>query len=1293
QALRGRGFRLFANSDGAATGMRGAGDFSWATDNYSPCDAPLSGFCAYYVHPRRNPSIATFQHFEILTAAAAPPSAWAKILAVAPSAANARGGGWVSLINFALFAGRLEWGPADGQLGTLFSGVTSTDDGTCRDNTGFADGFLPVGLRLLAGSDCPETWPADGFGGDRPIPAEAWRQLFAQQRSAFQFDYWRVPDSLKAHGALGDRFATYGEISDHYAEILASYGSVVPGGVGEPQFEGYPLGLIWRFDAFNFNAPGLEDVHFWRATVINRSEDVWGSGISYDSLYLGFMVGTGAAGAGGGDRKSWYFRPDLSAVIFHQSRVRVPGPCDEGFRRPTGVSRCSFSPAGAGYGNGATVTLVLKSPIGDLRNKLFTRVGSRFYDPSHASAGDTITFNHGHMCGFGGCWANTHNVNDRRSFGMFSSTDDNTLDGRDAQALAGTSTGWRTWRAANYPTEVAKFNKYVPGVMGPPAATWDWNHDGLPDTLYYTTCGLSGCVEQDWDTLPGGLVNTYSNIGGVISAGPFRLGAGDSTSWFVAFIGSRDSVPMWSALEAATEAYLGFFPRAEAPPAPRVVATQTSPPGLLGVTATATAMLFFDAPAERWIDPYLESIADQLENAAAGSGRGELRDLNPWLVDSLRVRARSNLEGIEVYKSCDGGRTFTADDDCDGDPAVGTRGERLGVGWQAYAWLPVDRSVGGAANVFTDSSVAAGRTYTYVLVAKTRGVTLLVETIRGPDNLTFAPSLRTPFEFDDSAPYAVDIYVPASREAGGRGPTVRFLERPAGVTVPFEVIPSDSVRPGSYRALFGNRFVITRDSIPSQERVVETRIRVEHTVRVDFATVAIRTEEFVRRDNTPIPVAGRAQTTVETGPDLVRQIDTYVGVGFILVDGNDVPIYVTVTLSGLRTFPGGVLGSRIDPGFVISADQRPAGTFDVVGELHLRAGRTDTLSRSTVDSSMVQWMEQRASRNPAIGGRYRIRWAGDPFGLTDGVLLNFTSPKATESELAAALQARPRATIGASDPATAVLFGLAAEALVPASFPFVIENETFDRTLQIMMLRRPTDSILLGSGADTLRVAIPPNEWIPGDLLVLIERVTEDSVDRRGRVVLGADSQPIRIERARQAFAGYLIACAFPRLSCNPVKPGTPGATGYEPIRAGDESVFHYFLGFQPDSRYEFEVVGPVAGGDITSIEAEDLERIRVVPNPFVLFSAYQTDPNDPRIIFTHVPPIGVLRIYTVSGQFVQQISWTPADLMGAGDLHVSLITRGGRPFASGLYIWVLTAPSLPDQPASRPIRARGKFV
>ena len=49
---------------------------------------------------------------------------------------------------------------------------------------------------------------------------------------------------------------------------------------------------------------------------------------------------------------------------------------------------------------------------------------------------------------------------------------------------------------------------------------------------------------------------------------------------------------------------------------------------------------------------------------------------------------------------------------------------------------------------------------------------------------------------------------------------------------------------------------------------------------------------------------------------------------------------------------------------------------------------------------------------------------------------------------------------------------------------------------------------------------------------------------------------------------------------------------------------------------------------------------------------------------------------------------------MGAeGDLFYDLKTREGIDLASGLYIWVIQAPSDPNVPTSTPVTARGKFV
>jgi hypothetical protein len=69
------------------------------------------------------------------------------------------------------------------------------------------------------------------------------------------------------------------------------------------------------------------------------------------------------------------------------------------------------------------------------------------------------------------------------------------------------------------------------------------------------------------------------------------------------------------------------------------------------------------------------------------------------------------------------------------------------------------------------------------------------------------------------------------------------------------------------------------------------------------------------------------------------------------------------------------------------------------------------------------------------------------------------------------------------------------------------------------------------------------------------------------------------------------------------------------------------------------------------------------------------------------------MRIYTVSGQFVQQLTWTAADLEATGsgqptgDLPYNLRSREGLDLGTGLYLYVIT----PAGNGGAPIR--GKFV
>jgi len=135
------------------------------------------------------------------------------------------------------------------------------------------------------------------------------------------------------------------------------------------------------------------------------------------------------------------------------------------------------------------------------------------------------------------------------------------------------------------------------------------------------------------------------------------------------------------------------------------------------------------------------------------------------------------------------------------------------------------------------------------------------------------------------------------------------------------------------------------------------------------------------------------------------------------------------------------------------------------------------------------------------------------------------------------------------------------------------------------------------------------------------------------------------------------------------------GGSGYVSPEPGAQLVGRYAVPFTSDREIQFAVTPLVAGARVTRVARSDLDSVRVVPNPYILYSNYeQSGSEERRIMFTHLPPSGAIRIYTAAGQFVQQLTWTPADLNGSGDLYYNLVTREGTLLSSGLYLFTVTA-------------------
>ena len=91
--------------------------------------------------------------------------------------------------------------------------------------------------------------------------------------------------------------------------------------------------------------------------------------------------------------------------------------------------------------------------------------------------------------------------------------------------------------------------------------------------------------------------------------------------------------------------------------------------------------------------------------------------------------------------------------------------------------------------------------------------------------------------------------------------------------------------------------------------------------------------------------------------------------------------------------------------------------------------------------------------------------------------------------------------------------------------------------------------------------------------------------------------------------------------------------------------------------------------GDSREITETDLNKVKVVPNPYIVNSAYNETASSNRIRFTHLPQQCKISIYTISGELVDEINHGSADNFSS-DGFWDLRNAHGRKVAPGLYIF-----------------------
>ncbi len=125
---------------------------------------------------------------------------------------------------------------------------------------------------------------------------------------------------------------------------------------------------------------------------------------------------------------------------------------------------------------------------------------------------------------------------------------------------------------------------------------------------------------------------------------------------------------------------------------------------------------------------------------------------------------------------------------------------------------------------------------------------------------------------------------------------------------------------------------------------------------------------------------------------------------------------------------------------------------------------------------------------------------------------------------------------------------------------------------------------------------------------------------------------------------------------------------------------------------YEFEF-GDVASRQLESSEyATALDNVRIVPNPYYAYSAYESDPFVQRIKVTNLPERAIITIFTIDGKFIRRFDREERPEMIGGSnppnnfgqinpsVEWDLKNDKGIPVASGVYLFHIEAPELNEE-------------
>lgn len=122
------------------------------------------------------------------------------------------------------------------------------------------------------------------------------------------------------------------------------------------------------------------------------------------------------------------------------------------------------------------------------------------------------------------------------------------------------------------------------------------------------------------------------------------------------------------------------------------------------------------------------------------------------------------------------------------------------------------------------------------------------------------------------------------------------------------------------------------------------------------------------------------------------------------------------------------------------------------------------------------------------------------------------------------------------------------------------------------------------------------------------------------------------------------------------------------PPAHGDQFTIKTYKPFREEIRYEFST----SQTEYSTTKKIDLDKIRVVPDPYIVSNAWETTQFGKKMMFTHLPNECKISIYTVAGDHIKNINHNDNKGYEFWDMR----TNNDQYIAYGLYVYVVSLPN-----------------